>query len=245
MSEIQDNILRLQDDIATTCAKANRDPSDVTLVAVSKRKPSTAIVEAMALGVLHFGENRVEEAMEKIPAVANHPDAVNTPVWHMIGHIQSRKAKYVVPLFDVVHSVDSLKIAEKLSDIAMKAEKTLLVMLEINISGEDAKYGFDMADWQLSKQKRESFWQVFLNIIKMPNLAVNGLMTMAPYSAAAEKTRPIFASLASLREELASDFEVSLPDLSMGMTNDYRIAIEEGATIVRIGRAIFGERNYT
>lgn len=239
---ISDNIARVHEIIANACARSNRNPEDITLVAVSKQKPSTVVLEAMAAGVQHFGENRVEESMQKIPAVMEHPDSIRGARWHMIGHIQSRKVKHVVPIFDTLHSVDSVKIAQKLSQLAQVADKTIIVMLEINISGEEAKHGFDLHNWQQSAEKREAFWQVFDELHQLPNLDIRGLMTMAPYYDNSEDTRPVFADLAALKETLSGDFGVTIPDLSMGMTNDYHIAIEEGATIVRIGRAIFGER---
>lgn len=240
MTIIPDNIDRVRESIASACARAGRDPDSVTLVAVSKKKPQDHILKAIDAGVQHFGENRVEEAEAKIPAI--NQQATTRPVWHMIGHIQSRKAKTVAPLFDVVHSVDRLKIARKLSELAVEADRVIDVLLEVNISGEDAKYGFDVHHWQTDTKQRDAFWRDFEYMSQLPNLSIRGLMTMAPYVDEMEQTRPVFAGLAHLRETLRQHFETPLPDLSMGMTNDYPVAIEEGATIVRIGRAIFGER---
>lgn len=238
---IAENITRVQENIANACARANRKPDEVTLVAVSKRKPVEAISAAIEAGLRHFGENRVEEAESKIPLVNAQTEI--KPTWHMIGHIQSRKAKAIVPLFDIVQSVDRLKIARKLSELAQSADKILPVLLEVNISGEAAKHGFDVSHWQSNVEQKEHFWQEMQTMLALPNLEIRGLMTMAPFYDEVERTRPIFAGLAELQKALSTDFGITLADLSMGMSNDYSIAIEEGATIVRVGQAIFGSRN--
>lgn len=237
---ITENIKQVRAIIAQACTRANRNESEVILIAVSKTHPPEMILEAAAAGVQHFGENRVEEAESKIPAVNAR---VSSPlIWHMVGHIQSRKAKDVVPLFQYVHSVDTLKLAGKLSSLAVEQERQLNVFLEINVSGEPAKYGFRATDWEGSPSVRESLWTEVGQILKLPGLQVRGLMTMAPIVEDAEQSRPVFASLAVLRIALMESFSVDLPDLSMGMTDDYPVAVEEGATMVRIGRAIFGTR---
>jgi pyridoxal phosphate enzyme (YggS family) len=238
--DISANLKAVQEMIATACARANRNPEEITPVAVSKTHPAEAVLAAIASGMRHFGENRVEEAEDKIPAV--NAQVETKPVWHMIGHIQSRKAKLVLPLFDRVHSVDTVKLAQKLSELAAVEKRILPVMIEVNISGEAAKYGFEVSDWQSKPDVKAAFWQEMETLLQLPNLEVRGLMTMAPFYDEMERTRPVFAAMTELREHLQADFHVSLPDLSMGMTNDYPVAIEEGATIVRIGRAIFGER---
>lgn len=238
---IADNIAAVREQIADACARANRNLEDVTLVAVSKTQPVSAILAAMRAGITHFGENRIGEAQEKIPDL--HQQIETYPTWHFVGHIQSRKAKDVVPHFDIVHSVDRLKIARKLSDLAGESQRKLPVLVEINISGESAKYGFEASNWQNDLNVKKTLLQDFQAILELPNLNVRGLMTMAPFYDNMEKTRPVFAGLAELRDSLESQLNINLPDLSMGMTNDFPIAIEEGATIVRIGRAIFGARN--
>ena len=240
-SNIEANLQAVQATIVDACARVHRNPDEVTLVAVSKTKPVAAIMEALASGVRHFGENRVEEAADKISLV--NQQATVKPVWHMIGHIQSRKAKLVIPLFDMVHSIDTLKLAEKFSQLAGESQQTLPILIEVNISGEAAKYGFEASDWKRNAAVKDAFWQEFEALLELTNVNVRGLMTMAHFYDEMELTRPTFAGLAELREQLQSDFKVALPDLSMGMTNDYPVAIEEGATIVRIGRAIFGERD--
>ncbi|MEL6307048.1 MAG: YggS family pyridoxal phosphate-dependent enzyme [Chloroflexota bacterium] len=237
---IKDNIARVQAEIATACAKVNRDPNEITLVAVSKKKPVRDILSAMDAGLTHFGENRLREAQMKIPAIAQQTD--KEAIWHMIGHIQSRKAKHVVPLFDTIHSLDRPKIADYMSEVAVENEKTASVFIQVNISGEDAKYGYELSNWQTDSAVREAFWQEVKAILTLPNLEIRGLMTMAPYSNKAEDSRPIFAELAILHDSLREDFGLALPDLSMGMTNDFAVAIEEGATMIRVGRAIFGTR---
>lgn len=234
------NIQAVQQMIAQACDRAGRNPADVRLIAVSKTHPVDTILEAMAAGLQHFGENRVEEAEIKIPVVNAHAPAA--PVWHMVGHIQSRKAKAVLPLFQYVHSVDSLKLAGKLSTLALEQSKKLDVLLEVNVSGEEAKYGFEASGWAENADMRARLWPEIEQALALPGLNVIGLMTMAPIVADAEETRPVFRSLAALRTALCEAFPVSLPELSMGMTDDYPVAIEEGATMVRIGRAIFGER---
>jgi pyridoxal phosphate enzyme (YggS family) len=238
---ISDNLRRVQDTIADACARAGRSPSSVTLVAVSKTHPVEAMLEAMAAGAQHFGENRVEEAEMKIPAVA--AQVSQPPTWHMIGHIQSRKAKEVVPLFDRVHSVDTTKLAGKLSSLAAEAGKTLDVLLEINVSGEASKSGFDASGWSKDAAVRDRLWEEVRAVLALPGLRVSGLMTMAPIVEQMEGARPVFADLAALRAALSESLGYALPDLSMGMTDDYPVAIEEGATLVRVGRAIFGERH--
>ena len=238
---IADNVKRVEDAIAVACAKVDRDPAEITLVAVSKQKTVEDIVAAAAAGIKHFGENRVEEGIEKIEAVNR---TVEEPVtWHMVGHVQSRKAKQVLPLFDMVQSVDSLRLAQKLSNLAQARERALDVLLEINISGEASKYGLKGYNWCDDYAGKERLWQEIGAILALRGLRAKGLMTMAPLGAGPEAVRSVFADLFSLREELASAFAISLPELSMGMTDDYQIAIEEGATMVRIGRAIFGKRN--
>ncbi len=238
---IADNIARVQDQIAAACARAGRDPTSITLVAVSKTHPP-AVIEAAALaGLQHFGENRVEEAGDKIAAVR---ERVPRPlVWHMVGHIQSRKAKDVLPLFQVVHSVDSLKLAERLSRFAAESGRSLDILLECNVSGETSKYGFTAADFEQDAALRTALVDTVGQIAKLPGLRFRGLMTMAPIVENMASARPVFARLAALRARLEQTLKLPLPELSMGMTDDYPVAIEEGATMIRIGRAIFGERS--
>lgn len=237
---IADNIKIVQEHIANACASVNRSPDNVQLIAVSKQKPVTAIFEALDAGLTHFGENRLEEAQTKIATI--NAARSQSPIWHMIGHIQSRKAKAIPPLFDIVHSIDRLKIAQKLSTIAQEKHLILPIFIEVNASGEQSKYGFPVKGWQEQPARKAAFYEAVQTISELPNLDIRGLMTMAPFYENVQETRPIFAEVAELRADLTETFALALPHLSMGMTNDYVVAIEEGATMVRIGRAIFGER---
>lgn len=240
---IADNIQQVQEEISAACARANRDPASVKLIAVSKKKPSADIEAAIQAGLQHFGENRVEEAERKIPAVQAGAMGEANITWHMIGHIQSRKSNRIPSLFHVVHSLDSVKLAERLSRSIMEDDYPALdVLLQINISGEESKSGFEATGWQTQPAIRDALFDNVRQISALPGLNVTGLMTMAPIVTDMEKTRPIFADLAALRQTMAETLALDLPELSMGMTDDYPIAIEEGATMVRIGRAIFGER---
>ena len=237
---IADNVARLQDRIEDCCAKSNRHPGEITLVAVSKQKSVDEILEAAAAGIQHFGENRVEEGVRKIPNVKERSATALT--WHMVGHIQSRKAKQVVPVFDVIHSVDSVRLAERLSRLAESRGRDIPVLLEINVSGEASKFGLEGYNWCRDSGVKDKLWQEVIEILALPNISVSGLMTMAPFRAPADVIRATFADLFGLRQELSATLNQDLPELSMGMTDDYPIAIEEGATMIRIGRAIFGAR---
>jgi pyridoxal phosphate enzyme (YggS family) len=229
---LQANLNRVLDRIANAATRAGRDAADITLVAVSKTHPLEALLAAYGLGLRHFGENRVEEASIKLPAFRQ---SISDPavVFHMIGHLQSRKAGDAAVLFDRVHSVDSVKLAQRLSRYAVKP---LPILLEVNVSGEESKYGFDGA-------RREEWFGALEAITQLPNVQLDGLMTLAPVVDDPEQARPVFRALRDLRDEIESRCAgVKLPQLSMGMTDDFEVAIEEGATLVRIGRAIFGER---
>ncbi len=237
---IRDNVKRIEDCIAASCARVDRDPSAITLVAVSKQKTVADILEAVDAGLRHFGENRVEEGVEKIPQVDELASGAVT--WHMVGHVQSRKAKQVVEQFDIVQSVDSLKLAKRLSRFAGENHRMLKVLLEINISGEASKYGLVGYNWYRDISVKANLWRQASAIALLPNIQVSGLMTMAPYGAEEKTIRRVFADLRDLRDALSLQLEAPLPELSMGMTDDFQIAIEEGATMIRIGRALFGER---
>lgn len=237
---IRDNVKRIQDRIAASCARVDRDPTSITLVAVSKLKTVAEILEAADAGLQHFGENRVEEGVEKIPQVK--ASARSKITWHMVGHVQSRKAKQVLQQFDIVQSVDSLKLAKRLSRFAVESNRVLGAHLEINISGEASKYGLAGYNWYRDSSVKADLWREASAIAALPNMEVRGLMTMAPYGAEETTIRRVFADLRELRDELTRELELPLPELSMGMTDDFQIAIEEGATMIRIGRALFGER---
>jgi PLP dependent protein len=231
---LRDNLQRVQDRIAAAAARAGRDAASITLVAVSKTQPLDALIAAYQLGVRDFGENRVEEASIKLPAFRSSvPDSV--AVFHLIGHLQSRKVDEAVRLFDRVHSVDSLKLVQRLERFAAARGKVLPVLLEVNVAGEAGKYGFDHA-------RLDELYAAIEGLLPLTHVRLAGLMTMAPIAAAPEETRPVFSALRELRDALAARYGIQLPHLSMGMTDDFEIAVEEGATLVRVGRAIFGER---
>ncbi len=242
MSDIAYNLAQVQERLAEAALRAGRDPAEVTLIAVTKTFPAEAVVAAYQAGVSHFGENRVEEGMAKIPSV-HAAISGPRPTWHMVGHVQSRKAQAVVAHFDYVHSVDRLKIARRLSRFAQEAGCTLPVLLECNVSGEETKFGFDLQGWEQDEARREAFFVAVEEILALPGLSAQGLMTMAPFVADPETVRPVFASLRALLDATRERFPAhDWFHLSMGMTDDFEVAIEEGATMVRIGRAIFGRR---
>ncbi len=233
---LRERIAQVRERMARAARRAGRSPDEITLVAVCKGHPAEAVVAAYHLGVRDFGENRVEEAEPKMARVREMLAAEGTGMdirWHMIGHIQSRKAARVVGPYVLIHSVDRLKIARRLERFAAAQERVLPVLLEINISGEETKYGFRQDEVEAAVKELKD----------LPHLQVEGLMTMAPLVSDPEEVRWVFAALRELRDRLAARFpEMSWRHLSMGMTNDFEVAIEEGATIVRIGTAIFGPR---
>lgn len=211
-------LAEVRDRVAAACERSGRSPEEVTLIAVSKGFGAAAVREAAAAGVTDIGENRVQEAADKRPELAD----VSGVTWHMIGHLQTNKVKAALGLFDVIHSVDSLRLAEAISNRALS---NVPVFLEVNVSQEPTKTGFALAE--VPEAYRSA---------RLLHLDIQGLMTIAPLTGRAEDVRPIFRDLRQAAQGLG------LAQLSMGMTNDYEIAIEEGATHVRIGRAIFGER---
>ncbi len=257
MSDIQRALARVRERIAEAALRAGRDPSGVALIAVSKTFSAEAVLEAIAAGQLEFGENRVEEALPKMAAVSQSTAlravteyGIQNPQsrvqWHLIGHLQSRKAKDAAGRFDLIHSVDSVRLAETL-DRRMAALSPVArqdILLECNVSGETTKNGFDLAGWEHSAVKLSSFAADVAHICSLPHLRVLGLMTMAPIVEHPDQAKPFFASLRALRDALAEQLaDTPLPHLSMGMTDDFEAAIAEGATLVRIGRAIFGARH--
>lgn len=235
MSTLADQLSAVQARIDAAARRVGRDPAEVTLLAVSKTHPAETIVEAFALGVRHFGENRVEEAAPKIAAVRSMLGGRSAEiVWHMIGHVQSRKAEDVAQLFERVHSLDSAKLARRLSRFAGERGRVLQTLLEFNLSGETSKQGL---------RSDAAAWQEVEEIIALPHLQIDGVMTMAAVVDTPEQTRPTFRGVRVLRDELQRRFpQCAWSQLSMGMSDDFEVAIEEGATLVRLGRALFGER---
>ena len=241
IASMTERIADVQAEIERACHRAGRSPDSVTLIAVSKTHPPEDIATAVRAGLRQFGENRVEEAIPKMAAVA---ERVDEPLaWHMIGHVQSRKAEQVADYFDVVHSIDRLKIARRLSARAAVLQREIPVLLECNVSGETAKYGYAAADWACDADVRAALIGEVAAVAGLPGLRIEGLMTVGPLSDSAESVRPVFASLRGLRDLLREAFPtLDWHHLSMGMSGDFEVAIEEGATWVRIGRAIFGTR---
>jgi pyridoxal phosphate enzyme (YggS family) len=234
MNELEHNLSSVQERIAAAAGRVGRNPGEVVLVAVTKLEPPDVILAAYDLGLRHFGENRIEEAQQKVS------DLPADITWHMIGHIQSRKAREVLPLFDWVHSVDRTKIAHRLERFAADRPEPLPILLECNVSGESSKHCFAADRWAEDVEQGRSLFGAIEEIVALPHLQVQGLMTMAPIVADAEQARPVFVQLRGLRDELATSFpQAGWQHLSMGMTDDFEVAIEEGATLVRVGRAIF------
>jgi pyridoxal phosphate enzyme (YggS family) len=234
MNNLEQNIRSVKERMAAAAGRAGRDPAGITLVAVTKTQPVPIIHAAYDLGLRHLGENRVGEAEAK----AGHLPGDVT--WHMIGHIQSRKATQIVPLFQMVHSVDSVKLAQRLDRACAGLAKPLPVLLECNVSGEESKYGFAASRWAKDAAEKKALLAAVKEIVALAHLRVQGLMAMAPIVADPEQARPVFACLRRLRNELAALFpQAAWYHLSMGMTDDFEVAIEEGATLVRVGRAIF------
>ncbi len=239
---IAKNYQDITERIGNAALAAGRAADSVKLLAVSKLKPLEDIQALYEVGQRDFGENRMPEGANKV-AQANFQTSDAPISWHFIGHVQSRKARDVVANFDLLHSIDSLKLAETINRKAEAIDKVMPVLIECNVSGEESKHGFkarngacDIGDWDALRSQ--------LNFIfALPNLEVRGLMTMAPFHAAPEDTRPVFRDLRNLRDKLQDAYQLELPELSMGMTNDFEVAIQEGSTLVRVGRALFGERN--
>jgi len=226
---IQSRLKRVKDQITEAALACGRDPKTIKLIAVSKTVPADRILAAIGAGVTDLGENYVQEAREKIEALGRE-----TVSWHFIGHLQTNKAKYVVRLFDLIHSVDSLKLAKELDKRARAVGKVQKVLVQVNISGEATKSGIET----------EQAVALVRQMALLDNLAICGLMTMPPYFNSPEKVRPYFKALKDLGNRVRTEAiaNVDMAELSMGMTGDFEAAIQEGATLVRIGTAIFGHR---
>lgn len=234
VSEIMDNWLAVQEKITAAAERSKRNIQDITVVAVSKLQPVSKIEAAIQCGITDFGENYPEQAVEKI-----HHFAGNTQIrWHMIGHLQSRKAPIVASDFSMFHSLDRLSIAARLENQLEAVNRILPVLLEVNISSEVSKSGWDMRTMSF-----ESWLGEVNQITKLPRLRIQGLMTMPPFDTQPEQSRVYFHQLSELRDRLKNEFPgLELKHLSMGTSQDYEVAVEEGATLVRIGTAILGHR---
>ena len=228
---LQEQLVNVQKEIEKACERGNRNREDVTLIAVSKTKPISTLKEAYDLGVRVFGENKVQELVDKYEAL---PKDIH---WHMIGHLQRNKVKYIIDKVDCIHSVESVRLAETIEKEAAKHDRIIDVLVEVNVAGEDSKFG-------LAPSEVPAFIE---EIAKLPHIRVKGLMTIAPFVENPEENRPIFKVLRELSVDITKKNidNVIMNVLSMGMTNDYQVAIEEGSTMVRVGTGIFGERNYT
>lgn len=226
-----ENYLAVEEKVKEACRRAGRNRDEVTLIAVSKTKPMSMIEELLPLGVVDFGENKVQELTAKEEAL---PSGLH---WHMIGHLQRNKVKYIVDKAYLIHSVDSLRLAEAVSQEAVKKGVTSNILIEVNVAGEDSKFG-------VAPEETAALAEA---ISKLPNIAVKGLMTIAPFVENAEENREVFRNLRKLSVDIEEKKfnNVTMAVLSMGMTGDYEVAIEEGATMVRVGTGIFGERDYS
>ena len=236
--DIERALARVRERISDAAVRAGRDPAAITLVAVSKTFPAQAVRDALAAGQLDYGENRIEEAVPKIAEVG-----AAEARWHLIGHLQTRKAKDAVEHFTLIHSVDTLKLATAISARIAETMPAQDILLECNISGEESKSGFALQGWEGDATRWQTFTHEVEQIMALPRVRVRGLMTMAPIVEHTEQSRPTFSGLRMLRDALQQRFPQAAWDhLSMGMTDDFEVAIAEGATLVRIGRAIFGAR---
>ncbi|MGN0378668.1 MAG: YggS family pyridoxal phosphate-dependent enzyme [Butyrivibrio sp.] len=227
---LKENLKSVQERIRAAALKAGRNPDEITLIAVSKTKPVDMIQEIYDAGIREFGENKVQEITSKKPQL---PDDIN---WHMIGHLQRNKVRAVIDKACLIHSVDSLRLAQAISTEAVKSNMTVSILLEVNMAGEETKFGF----------KPDEVHDALQSIAGLPGIYVRGLMTSAPYVSNPEENRQYFRDMRQLCVDLkAKNIDnTSMDYLSMGMTNDFEVAVEEGATHVRVGTAIFGERNY-
>ena len=231
MSELLDRMHSVQKRVEAACVRAGRSREDVCLIAVSKTKPVENVEELYADGQRVFGENKVQEMC------ANHEVTKQDIQWHMIGHLQRNKVKYMADFVTMIHSVDSFRLAETISKEAQKHGRVIPVLIEVNVAGEESKFGVSP----------EEALPLVREIAPLPGITVRGLMTIAPFVDDPEENRPVFRQLKKLSVDIAKENinNVTMCELSMGMTNDFEVAIEEGATFVRVGTAIFGARNYS
>jgi len=227
--EISTHLERIREKIANAAARANRSADDVQLIAVTKTQSLDALAEALELGLREFGESKVQEARLKVDRFGSRAR------WHLIGHLQKNKVREAVHLFDRFDAVDSLELAEEINRRADEIGKTFPILLQVNVSGESTKYGVKPFDAP----------RIAEAINALPRLEVHGLMTMAPYSEDPERARPVFAGLRECRDAIEKETGLQLPQLSMGMSGDFEIAIEEGSTQIRVGTTLFGERKAT
>jgi len=227
MTSVAENLERVREKIAGAAVKVGRAVDEIELVAITKTHPADKIREAIEAGQTLFGESRVQEARAKIPEL---PSVLR---WHFVGHLQKNKIRHALPLFELFHSVDSLALAQDMNRIANEEGLHPRVLLEVNVAGEGSKFGF----------KPETVRAEMESLLALPRLSIEGLMCIPPLAEEAEASRKHFVDLRRLRDALEEEFNLKLPHLSMGMTGDFSVAVEEGATLVRVGTAIFGERS--
>src|SRR5882762_2836896 len=227
MVSIAENLERVREQITQAAARAGHAVNDIELVAITKTHPTEKVREAVEAGHTVFGESRVQEARAKIP------DLPSNLRWHFVGHLQKNKIRHALPLFEMIHSVDSLALAEDVNRIAEEDGLHPRVLLEVNVAGEGSKFGFDPEKLRAEME----------SLLALPRLSILGLMCIPPVAEEAEASRKYFVALRELRDRVQTEFHVDLAQLSMGMTQDYAVAVEEGATLVRVGTAIFGERS--
>jgi len=226
MSLIAGNLERVRQQIVSAAAKSGRSADGIELVAISKTHSAESVREAVEAGQILFGESRVQEARVKIPELSSNLR------WHFVGHLQKNKVRQALPLFEMIHSVDSLELARDINRVADEEGAHPRVLLEVNVAGEGSKFGFAPDDLREHMEP----------LLALPRLSIEGLMCIPPLAVESEESRKCFVQVRELRDSLEKEFNVKLPQLSMGMTQDFPIAIEEGATLVRVGTAIFGER---
>lgn len=226
MSSIANNLARVREQVAQAAAKAGRRVEEIELVAITKTHAAEKVREAIEAGQRLFGESRVQEARAKIP------DLPSNLHWHFVGHLQKNKIRHALPLFELIHSIDSLALGQDMNRIAEEEGLHPRVLLEVNVAGEGSKFGF----------RPDTLREEMEALLALTRLSIEGLMTIPPLADEAEASRKYFAQVHELRGALEREFDLKLPQLSMGMTNDFPIAVEEGATLVRVGTAIFGER---
>jgi pyridoxal phosphate enzyme (YggS family) len=226
VSNIEANLNRVKNEIAQAAQVSGRNVTDIELIAVTKTHPAEVVREAVDAGQTLFGESKVQEARVKIPLLPSNLR------WHFIGHLQKNKVRHALPLFEMIHSIDSVDLAQAIDRIADENGLHPRILLQINVAGEGSKFGF----------KAKGLRAELESLLMLPRLSIEGLMCIPPLAKAAETSRKYFVELRELRDALEKEFQVKLPQLSMGMTNDYSVAVEEGATLVRVGTAIFGER---
>ncbi len=226
MSSIAENLEHVREQIACAAAKSARSADDVELVAITKTHPAEKAREAVEAGQTLFGESRVQEARAKIPELSSNIR------WHFVGHLQKNKVRQALPLFEMIHSVDSLALAQDINRIAEEEGLYPRVLLEVNVAGEGSKFGFAP---DILREQMEA-------LLGLPRLSIEGLMCIPPLAVESEDSREFFVQVRKVRDSLEKEFNMKLPQLSMGMTQDFQIGIEEGATLVRVGTAIFGER---